>query len=102
MSLAVSAAASLDEAVVERQIVSNAVAPSGTSAPEVRVVVEDPLVDVAEDELAFLGAEDRHRYDADVAVVRFGLVVWWLMMRLEQVPISCKIPIPVSKCLWHC
>ena len=82
----------LDKAVVEREVVAYAVSPSGTSSPEVRVVVEYPLVDVAEDEFAFLGAEDRHRDDADVAVVRLGLVMRRLMTRLEQVPVTCTRP----------
>lgn len=52
-----------------------AVPPSGTSAPEIRVVVEYPLIDVAENQLTFLGAEYCHGNDADVAVVRLGFVV---------------------------
>ena len=75
MALAVGAAARLHEAVVEGEVVADAVAPAGTAAPEVRIVVQYPLIDVAEYELALLGAEDRHGDDADVTVVRFRFVV---------------------------
>ena len=75
MALAVGAAARLHEAVVEGEVVADAVAPAGTAAPEVRIVVQYPLIDVAEYQLALLGAEDRHGDDADVTVVRFRFVV---------------------------
>ena len=70
---------------------SNAVPPAGTSPAEVRIVVKYPLVDVAEHKLALLGAEYGHRDDADVAVVRLGLVVCGrLMTWREQVPVTCS------------
>jgi len=73
--LPVSTTPGLDKAVIETQIVPDAVSPTWSSAPEVRVVVEYPLVDVAEYQLTFLGAEYRHGDDADVTVVRFRFVV---------------------------
>ena len=75
VSLAVGAAAALDEAVVEREVVADAVPPAGPARPEVRVVVEDPLVDVAEHQLAIVDAEDRHRDQPDVTVARLRLLV---------------------------
>ena len=37
----------LDEAVVEREVVSDRVPPAGASGTEIVIVVQDPLVDVA-------------------------------------------------------
>jgi len=54
---------------------SYAVAPAGTAASEVRVVVQYPLIDIAEYQLAFIGAKDCHCYDPDVAVIRLRFVV---------------------------
>jgi len=75
MSLAVSAAPGFDKAIVQGQVMSDAVAPAWSTTSEVRIVVKYPLVDVAEDQLAILGTEDCHCYDADVAVVRLRLFV---------------------------
>jgi len=71
--------------------VTDAVSPSGSSTSEVRVVVEYPLIDVAEYQLTFLGAEDRHGDNADVAVIGFGFVVCGrATSRREQVPVTCN------------
>ena len=65
----------LDEAVVERQIMPDGVPPAWASGPEVVIVVEDPLVDVAQHQLLVLGAEDGHGNQPDVRMVWFGLLV---------------------------
>ena len=75
VALAVGRAARLDEAVVEGEVVADGVSPAGAPGPEVRVVVEDPLVDVAENQLLVLGAEDGHGDEADVGVGGFGLLL---------------------------
>ncbi|RNA43393.1 hypothetical protein BpHYR1_000696 [Brachionus plicatilis] len=74
VALAVGAAARLHEAVVERQIVSDRVAPAGAPRVEVRVVVQYPLVDVAEHQFFVRGAQDSERYEPDVAVGGLGLL----------------------------
>ena len=80
MSLAVSTSSCFDKTIVQTQVVPDAVSPTWSSAPEVRVGVENPLIDVAEYQLTLLGAEDRHCYDTDVAVVWFWFLVWQLVM----------------------
>lgn len=74
MTLPVGRASRLHEAVVEREVVPDRVPPAGPARPEVRVVVEDVLVDVGKHQLAVWYAEDGHGYEADVAVLRFGFV----------------------------
>lgn len=74
VALAVRTTSRLHEAVVQRQIVANGVAPAGSAGPEVRIVVEDVLVDVGEDELLVDGAEDGHGDQADVAVLGLGFL----------------------------
>ena len=54
VAFAVRTAARLHEAVVEREIVTNGVAPTGAARMKIRVVVQNPLVNVAQHEL-FLG-----------------------------------------------
>ncbi len=89
----------LNEAVVQREVVSDGVPPSGTPRPEVCVVVEDPLVDVAEHELLVLGAEDRHGDESDVRVVRLRLFVQKtragvvLALQVEKTEISSAVQV---------
>ena len=75
VALAVGSALELLEALVEGEVVANAVAPALTSRVEVRVVVEDPLVDVAQHQLLLLRAQDSHGDESDVAVT--GLRFFW-------------------------
>jgi len=68
VALAVGGAARLHEAVVEREVVADGVAPAAAARVKVGVVVEDPLVDVAEDELLLGRGQNGERDQADVAV----------------------------------
>ena len=54
---------------------SDRVPPARATGPEVVIVVEDPLVDVAQHQLLVLGAEYGHGDQPDIRVVRFGLLV---------------------------
>ncbi len=65
----------LDKAVVEGEVVADGVPPARAAGPEVVVVIQNPLVDVAEHEFLVAGTQDRHGNEADVRVVRFGLLV---------------------------
>ena len=51
------------------------VPPAGAAGPEVVIVVEDPLVDVAQHQLLVLGTEYGHGDQPDVRMVRFGFLV---------------------------
>jgi hypothetical protein len=64
----------LDEAVIEREVVSDGIPPSWTPGPEVGVVVENVLVNVTEDELLVGGAEYSHGNETNVAMLGLGLV----------------------------
>ena len=75
VTLAVGAAAGLDEAVVQGEVVADAVPPAGASAPEVGIVVQNPLVDLAQDELLVVSAEDGHGDQTDVAMTRLRFLV---------------------------
>lgn len=74
VTLAVSAAARLDEAVVEGQVVPDRVSPAGSAGPKVGVVVQDVLVDVRKHQFALGRAENGHGDEADVAVLGLGLL----------------------------
>ena len=71
VSLPVGAPAGLYEAIVQRQIVPDGVPPARSPRAEVRVVVQDVLVDVGKDQFTLRHAQDGHRYQSDVAVLRF-------------------------------
>lgn len=73
VAFAIGRSARLDEAIVEREIMANRVAPARTSTPKVRIIVEDVLVDVGEHELLVGHAENGHGYEADVAVLGLWL-----------------------------
>lgn len=49
VALAIGSPASLDEAVVERQIVADRISPAGATVTKVGKVVEDVLVDISKD-----------------------------------------------------
>ena len=74
MAFAVCRSSGLHEAVVEGQIVTNRISPAWPTVPEVWKVVEDVLIDVGKNKLQFLRAQDGHRDEADVGVLRFRLV----------------------------
>lgn len=82
VTLAVSAPTGLDEAVVQREIVSDGIAPAGPAGAEVRIMLEDVLVDVGQHELLLRRRQDRHGDQADVTVLGFRLLGYPLVMRM--------------------
>jgi len=84
VALAVGAPAGLDEAVVEREVMANGIAPAGPAGPEVGIVLEDVLIDVGEHELLLGRGEYRHGDQADVAVLGFRFLGYPLVMRVQQ------------------
>lgn len=84
VTLAVGTPAGLDEAVVQREIMPDGIAPAGPAGAEVGVVLEDVLVDVGQNELLLRRRQDRHGDQADVAVLGFRLLGYPLVMRMQQ------------------
>ena len=74
VALPVGRPARLDEAVVQGEIVPDRVSPSGSPVAEVKVVVQDVLVDVCQHQLLLNTAQDSHAYQPDVGVLRLGLL----------------------------
>lgn len=72
MSFAICTPPRLNKAIIKRQIVSDRVAPARSAAPEVRVVIEDVLINVGQDELLVGVAVNGHRNQADIAVLWLG------------------------------
>ena len=66
--------ARFDEAVIQGEVVSDGVSPSRSPVAEVKVVVQDVLVDVCQHQLLLGAAQDRHADQADVGVLRLGLL----------------------------
>ena len=62
VALAVGAASGFDETIVQTQIVPDAVAPAGPARPEISVIVQYVLIDVAEHQFLVSRTEDGHRY----------------------------------------
>ena len=54
---------------------SDGVPPARASGPEVVIVVEDPLVDVAQHQLLVFGTEYCHGDQPNVRMIRFGFLV---------------------------
>ena len=75
MSFSVCAASTFEKAFIQGEVVSDAVFPSRSPSPEVGIVVEDPLVDVSENQFLSLGAEDGHSNERDVAVTGLRIVL---------------------------
>ena len=74
VTLPVGSPARLDEAVVQREVVSDRVSPTRTSVAEVKVVVEDVLVDVGKHKLLLGTAQDGHADQTDVGVLGLRLL----------------------------
>ena len=71
VALAVLRATGLDEALVETEVVADAVAPGALLVVVEGEAVHDELVDVAQNEFLLVALEDRHRDEGDVRVRRF-------------------------------
>ena len=74
VALPVGRPARLDEAVVQGEVVPDGVPPAGSPVAEVKVVVEDVLVDVRQHQLLVRAAQDGHADQPDVGVLRLGLL----------------------------
>ena len=74
VALAIRRATGFDEAIVEREVVPNRVAPAGTTSTKVSVVIQYPLVDVGQDELLLRRTENGHGDQTDVRVRWFGFL----------------------------
>ena len=74
VALPVGRPARLDEAVVQGEVVPDGVSPSRSPVAEVKVVVQDVLVDVCQHQLLLGAAQDRHADQADVGVLWLGLL----------------------------
>lgn len=48
MAFAIGTASRLYEAIVQRQIVTNRIAPTGSARPKIRIIVEYVLIDVGQ------------------------------------------------------
>ena len=83
VALAVSTAAGLDEAVVERQVVADAVAPAGTTGTEICIIVQYILINITQHQFLVGRTEDGHGDEADVAVLRLGLLLGPVETRIE-------------------
>ena len=75
VALPVGAPANLNEALVEAQVMPDAVPPAWTLVAEVRVVCEDEIVDVAQNKLLLRRAQDRLADQTDVGLTWFLSVV---------------------------
>ena len=75
VTLAIDRPSSLDEAVIEGEVVPDGVPPARAPVPEVEVVVEDVLVDVRQHKLLLGAAQNGHADEADVGVL--GLRLLW-------------------------
>ena len=74
VAFSIGSPARLDEAVVQREVVPYGVPPAGSPVPEVKVVVQDVLVDVRQHQLLLRAAQDGHADQPDVGVLRLGLL----------------------------
>ena len=66
--------ARLDEAVVQGEVVPYGVPPARSPVAEVKVVVQDVLVDVRQHQLLLWAAQDGHADQPDVGVLGLGLL----------------------------
>lgn len=82
VTLAVGAPAGLDEAVVQREIVSDGITPARPAGTEIRIMFQDVLIDVGQYELLLRRRQYRHGDQADVAVLGFRLLRYPLVMRM--------------------
>lgn len=71
MSFSVGRPPCFNEAIIKRQVMSNRISPAGTTRSKIGIVVKNMLIDVRKDEFTFRRAEDRHRNESNVTVLRF-------------------------------
>lgn len=62
VALSVGGATRLNEAVIEAEVMTDGVSPAWSSVSEVRVIIEDPLVNVSKNQLIILRFQDGHGY----------------------------------------
>ena len=74
VTLAIGSSPRLQEEIIERQVVSDAVPPALAAVSEVREVVQHVLVDVSQHQLLLRAAEDGHGDESNVGVLRLGFV----------------------------
>lgn len=74
VTLPISCAASFQEEIIEREIVSDGVPPALTSVSEVGEIIKNVLVDVGQHQLLVRVAEDGHRYQPNIGVLGLRLV----------------------------
>ena len=73
----------LDEAVVEAEVVPDAVLPGGVPAPVVRKPAADELADAVEGESLVRGLDDGHGDHGNVGVRRLDVLVLWISLTIS-------------------